>query len=55
MWSGTHDGLGRYDGNVFQVFKHNPQDTIGLTAFSVVLLVVQELPPPGFPTSWPRA
>jgi hypothetical protein len=55
MWSGTPDGLGRYDGNVFQVFKHNLQGTNGLTAFSGVLFVVQELPPPGFPTSWSRA
>ena len=26
MWFGTEDGLNRYDGNTFVVFKHNPDD-----------------------------
>ncbi len=27
MWFGTQDGLNRYDGYSFKVFKHNPADT----------------------------
>jgi ligand-binding sensor domain-containing protein len=26
MWFGTQDGLNRYDGYTFKVFRHNPQD-----------------------------
>lgn len=27
MWIGTKDGLNRYDGNSFKVYRHNPDDT----------------------------
>lgn len=27
LWIGTRDGLNRYDGYTFKVFKHNPQDS----------------------------
>lgn len=30
LWFGTQDGLNRYDGYAFTVFKHNPADTSGL-------------------------
>ena len=26
MWFATRDGLNRYDGNTFVVYKHNPND-----------------------------
>ena len=26
MWFATEDGLNRYDGNTFVVYKHNPDD-----------------------------
>lgn len=31
MWFGTADGLNRYDGYSFTVFKHNPDDSTSLT------------------------
>jgi len=31
MWFGTQDGLNRYDGYNFKVFKNNPTDTTSLT------------------------
>lgn len=30
MWFGTQDGLNRYDGYSFKVFKHNPADTASI-------------------------
>lgn len=29
MWFATRDGLNRYDGNAFVVYKHNPNDILG--------------------------
>lgn len=30
MWFGTEDGLNRYDGHSFKVFRSNPRDTVSL-------------------------
>ncbi len=35
MWFGTFDGLNRYDGHSFAVYKHNPQDSMSLGASGV--------------------
>jgi ligand-binding sensor domain-containing protein len=32
MWFGTRDGLNRYDGNAFVVYKHNPTDPQSLSS-----------------------
>ena len=32
MWFATRDGLNRYDGNTFVVYKHNPNDPDSLSA-----------------------
>ena len=32
MWFATRDGLNRYDGNAFVVYKHNPNDPGSLSA-----------------------
>ena len=32
MWFATRDGLNRYDGNTFVVYKHNPNDPATLTS-----------------------
>jgi ligand-binding sensor domain-containing protein/signal transduction histidine kinase len=39
MWFATQDGLDRYDGNTFVVYKHNPNDPDSLSANSVVDLI----------------
>ena len=31
MWFGTFDGLNRYDGYNFKVFRNNPADTVSLS------------------------
>ena len=31
MWFATRDGLNRYDGNTFVVYKHNPNDPVSLS------------------------
>jgi ligand-binding sensor domain-containing protein len=31
MWFGTQDGLNRYDGYNFKVFKNNPEDSATLS------------------------
>jgi ligand-binding sensor domain-containing protein len=32
MWFGTRDGLNKYDGQTFEVFKHAPEDTTSLSS-----------------------
>ncbi|MCW8994807.1 MAG: hypothetical protein OQK77_03225 [Psychromonas sp.] len=38
MWIGTYDGLNRYDGQKFKVFKHSPTDPNSLGANYVEVL-----------------
>ncbi len=35
MWFGTFDGLNRYDGHSFAIYKHNPKDSTSLGASGV--------------------
>jgi ligand-binding sensor domain-containing protein/signal transduction histidine kinase len=39
MWFATQDGLNRYDGNAFVVYKHNPNDPGSLSANLVMDLI----------------
>ena len=39
MWFATRDGLNRYDGNSFVVFKNNPDDPTSLSSNSVLALL----------------
>src|SRR6478672_414429 len=39
MWFATQDGLDRYDGNTFVVYKHNPKDPDSLSANLVTDLI----------------
>ena len=39
MWFATRDGLNRYDGNAFIVYKHNPNDPGSLSANFVLDLM----------------
>ncbi len=39
MWFATRDGLNRYDGNAFVVYKHNPNDPGSLSANFVLDLM----------------
>lgn len=41
MWFGTRDGLNRYDGNTFKVFKHSPTGTSGLNS-SVIRALAED-------------
>ena len=39
MWFATRDGLNRYDGNTFVVFKHNPDDPASLSSNYILSLL----------------
>jgi PAS domain S-box-containing protein len=39
MWFATRDGLNRYDGNTFVVFKHNPEDPASLSSNYILSLL----------------
>jgi ligand-binding sensor domain-containing protein/signal transduction histidine kinase len=39
MWFGTYDGLNRYDGYEFKVFRHNSQDPHSLSANLIIPLL----------------
>jgi len=40
LWVGTQDGLNRYDGNEFRVFRHDPDDESSLSDNHVTALAV---------------
>ena len=42
IWIGTYDGLNRYDGNSFLLFRHNPQNTNSISDNRILSL--QEWP-----------
>lgn len=42
MWFGTEDGLNRYDGHTFTVYKHIPQDSNSLSSNSILCLLEDE-------------
>ena len=44
MWIGTQDGLNRYDGYTFTVFKHDPADEASLSANTIWSLWLQLAP-----------
>ena len=41
MWFATQDGLDRYDGNTFVIYKHNPNDPASLSA-NVVMDMIED-------------
>ncbi len=42
IWIGTRDGLARYDGKKFKVFRHNPADTATLTTNTILSLYLSK-------------
>ena len=38
MWFGTEDGLTRYDGSDFEIYKHDPRDTFSLSDNTITCL-----------------
>src|SRR5688572_16737376 len=40
MWFGTQDGLNRYDGYSFKVYRHNPKDSTSLRTSHILTLYV---------------
>lgn len=42
IWIGTEDGLNRYDGTRFQIYKHNPTDTTSISSSFVRTMLVDE-------------
>ena len=43
MWFATRDGLNRYDGNTFVVYKHNPNDPTSLSSNFIHDLIEDEI------------
>jgi len=39
MWFGTHDGLNRYDGNSFKIFRNNPDDVNSICSNNISTLL----------------
>ena len=39
MWFGTYDGLNRYDGKSFKVFKHNPKNNYSISHNSITTIL----------------
>src|SRR4051812_39655278 len=35
IWFGTQDGLNKYDGYTFTIYRHNPKDTSSLRSSSI--------------------
>ncbi len=42
MWFGTEDGLNKYDGNSFTIYRHNPSDKESLSSSYINTIVEQE-------------
>ncbi|MBO9633567.1 MAG: response regulator [Chitinophagaceae bacterium] len=42
LWFGTRNGLNRFDGNSFRIFKHDPQDSTSIGSNSVLSLYEDE-------------
>ncbi len=40
LWAGTRDGLARYDGAEFQVYRHDPRDSNSIAGNDVQMLLV---------------
>ena len=38
LWIGTEDGLNRYDGSGFKIFRHDPERTDGMSGNQVVAI-----------------
>jgi ligand-binding sensor domain-containing protein len=40
LWIGTWDGLARYDGSEFKIYRHNPDDSSSLVYFDINMIIV---------------
>ena len=43
MWFGTQDGLNRYDGYQFVVYRHDPQNPDSMADDNILCLLVEEI------------